>query len=205
MLMTPYRSKQVSDKIIEQKFKKNEFSFSPTHEERFSLKYNDIPHFSFDVNENKHVYGRPGLQGKMDYVRSFKTWEDVLSMVGEWLENLRHNIDIGNPWEDVNSSSQKIFNGNEEEILNDEDRKFIDEKLDIILEALSTMDININAIRVDLEHLKKSSEQISKKDWQLMFYGSLFGWVVNETIPKESINNVFSTIMTHFKNIRLIG
>lgn len=204
MIITPVRSRQVADKIVENGFQKSEFTFTPTHEARFKLVFKPNEHFQIDFNEKGHSFARPGPNGNMSFTREFKTWENVLDLLSEWLKILKENIEIGNPWEENNTSYQNIFTENVEEKMSRFESDFVNEKLDIILEALSTMDISINEIKEDLDYLKNSSNKVSKKDWQIMFHGSFFGWMLSNAIPSDSSKKIWEMIMNEFNSGKLL-
>src|SRR5690606_26856131 len=112
-----------------------------------------------------------------------------------WLKSIRENIEIGNPWEDIENEEMNDLNFDSyEEIFNNKEQIIIEKKLDLFLLEFEKLKIDTNIIKEDIQHLKTMSGKISKKDWILLFLGSTTSWIFASLLPPEHTHTIWNTV-----------
>jgi hypothetical protein len=157
---------------------------------------------------SSNLYTSPGANGKLvDIVNWESNFYSNVRLMKTWLGNLKLNLDIGDPWAELaDHNDKKIHIGDDkQESFSEEDIDFVDKKLDIILEALQEFATDFNRIKDDLNYLKSSGKNVSKKDWGLMMMGNVMGWAMSSAIPKEAIGEVWTIIVQNLENQNLIN
>jgi len=124
----------------------------------------------------------------------------------DWLISLKENLQIVDPWNEIGSFENENINigNNKEEYFSEADIDFIDEKLEVILEALKEFATDFERIKDDLEYLKSPGDKISKKDWGLMVMGNVMGWAMSNSIPPNSLHQVVEIVLHNLQNQMLL-
>lgn len=210
--MSRVRRKQVADIILEKELSIEDFAFSVLGESSFELglKNNGESRFKAMEAGQKDKYlvtYTPGLYGRLSGRTITDSWHDTLKFVAYWIDAVKADEEAGDPWGFGESSgNEQIHIGNDNETrFSKEDVNFIEEKLDIVLEALKEFANDMSRIKEDLEYLKSSGSRVSKKDWGLMVMGNVMGWAMSNAIPKESVGDVWKIIVDNLENQNLIS
>jgi hypothetical protein len=215
--MTTIRKKQIADAIKSRNFALNDFDFEPMSSSNFNLIYKRDRNYKLLTDELGNVEFWPAQNGEVYYqnrkqdgiyeVYNDMPWSDRIDYINIWLSALNENLSINDPWAEIeNIENEKINIGNNgHEQLSEEEHDFVNEKLDIILEALKEFATDFERIKNDLEYLRKSGNKVSKKDWGLMVMGSVMGWGIDKAVPAESLHDVWNIILQNLGGQNLIG
>jgi hypothetical protein len=199
--MLPVRRNLIADKIKSSGLNVNDFLFSPVSNDEFILNYKPINEFKFwqsghrvsrDTQAKLYSY-TPGSNGKLNFSFEYKGFDSLLENMNGWLNAIRENIEIGNPWDSFDEIKQ-LFEINEftsyEEMFTDEDQIKTSQSLDDLVRHLETQNVDIKLIKEDINHLKTMTSKISKKDWKLLFVGSVTSWILSGQITFEHIHSL---------------
>lgn len=199
--MLPVKQKEITDRIQKLGFRKSEFSFTSTGEESYELSYKPNAHYNFKVDHNLNHSGVPGSKGKHQFNGRANNWLDSLSTLEAWLRYVKENVDVGDPWQEVISEQQKLNEetfGNYDETLTEEEQKVFSNKLDLMLDHFSALQLDIGKMKDDIAHLKDQSSKISKKDLLLLFIGTVSSYMMAGIIPPNMASEVWHYIIDLF-------
>jgi hypothetical protein len=209
IIMLPVRQKQIVETIEQAGLKKTEVEFIPTGPNKFEIYYKKNKFYCFKIDQKNTFKGIPGSDGRLAFQGQLKEWEGCLKALGIWVKYVLQNISIGNPWEEIENQKEDFtemnFDNYEELFSTDEQNKIAD-KLDKLLVEFERLHIDVTSITSDLDHLKSMSNQISKKDWILLFLGNITSWTFTNIIPNEHTNTIWEIVKDLFSgfNIKLL-
>jgi hypothetical protein len=118
-----------------------------------------------------------------------------------WAQNLKNEIDIGDPWEEIQklkNDINQIHFDSYEEMFTDSECGSIGSKLELFYKEVEKLSITSSQIKSDIEHLKEMTNKISKKDFMLLALGTIAQWVLGNIITPKHVNSVlflFQTIL----------
>lgn len=199
--MLPVKQKEITDRIQKLGFRKSEFSFTSTGEESYELSYKPNAHYNFKVDHNLNHSGVPGSKGKHQFNGRANNWLDSLSTLEAWLRYVKENVDVGNPWEEISENKERFYEesfGAYEEFLTVEEQQTLSQKLDLMLEHFGTLQLDVEKMKGDVEHIKTMSSKISKKDVMISIFGTIFSFILGGIIPAESVNAVIHYLVNLF-------
>jgi len=189
LTMLPVRQKQIVDKIKAAGLSPKDFEFRPVSHEEFSLTYKPIPSFIIGRVSNQNLYRfDPGPGGHPSITFQFKGFNGILEYLDQWFNAIKENISIGNPWEEIEEAKETMNNAafdSYDDVFTAEDQLLVASKLDFLIEEFKKLEIDVESIANDLDHLKVMSGRISKKDWFLLLLGNITGWIFGGVIPAE--------------------
>ena len=197
LVMSRIRKKAIADLILEEKFRLADFGMQPDGESAFRINYKPLPDYYFSCDKDGLVFFCPGPDGTLKRSIKALSWNNKMDLVEEWAVSLRRNVDAGDPWTHEEQNFQHI-NVESQSNFNEEDRNWVDEKLDIILEALKDFSTDLNRMKEDLAYLSGKSSSTSKKDWYMMFMGTFMGWMTNAVIPADKTHEAWEIIQQTF-------
>jgi len=208
LIMLPIRQKQIVDTIKKGGFKQKDFDFIPLSNEDFNIIYKAFPEYKYIKSEkiNQLYSMTPAPGGRIimgDQTRGFG--QRIVSL-GTWLKALKENIEIGNPWEEIRSfqnDMNEIRFDSYEEMFSKDERIKIDQKLNLLLDHIRTLEIETSQIQEDVKHLKSMAGTISKKDWILLLLGCITGWIFTNMITPEQTQLIWEYIKVLFSGFKL--
>ncbi len=200
VIMKNSTKKKVADEIIKAGLQIIDFEFTPTNEIYFTLVYKMEPDYSFIATFDKILYS-PG-SGILKRVKTrYQTWENAIIQLQKWLLNLKTELEISDPWEEIkklrNDINQIHFNSSQE-MFTDSERVSMESKIDFLLIEVKKLSLPSAQIISDIGHLKEMTHKISKKDFMLLALGTIAQWVIGNIITPEQSNSVlllFQTIL----------
>lgn len=209
IIMLPIKQKQVVDKIRAAGFKPNDFVFEPKSNEEFSLIYKAIPVFVYQrmAKPNTGNFGySPASNGNLRAAFRFTGFGSLMDNIDKWFDAIKENIEIGNPWEDIENTMDSMNFDSYEEMFSATEQVKIADTLDNMLSYFKTLEIDVSKIKDDVEHLKEMSSKISKKDWILLFLGNITGFIFTGLITTEHTSLVWVYVKNLFSgfNIKLL-
>ena len=209
LLMTPIRQKEIADAIKKSGFKLSDFDCTIISDMKFEVSYKQQPQYRYVTAPNpSYIYISPSAQGNLASTTLWaSSFQGNIALLDNWLANLKANLAIGDPWAEIETADNekiKIGDGSQEP-LNENERNFIDEKLDIILEALKEFATDFERIKSDLEYLKYAGGNVSKKDWGIMVMGNVMGWAMSNAIHKDALHDVWNIIVQNLGSQSLIA
>ncbi len=202
--MLPIKQKQIVDIIKAGGFKTNDYIFTPIDNESFILKLKNDVDYHLTIR-NKKYYIKPGQNGIMMAEGESTTWDKGLYWLEYWLKAVKENVEIGNPWEDIEDAKEQMNEMNfdsYEEIFNEEEQNKIEVKLNLLIAEIHKLNIDTTIIKEDISHLNKMSGQISKKDWILLLIGTVTSWVFSSELPLEYSQTIWGTVKTLFSGFK---
>lgn len=207
VIMSPVKQRDIALTIYNAQFQKNDFEFDFRSNVDFTITFVNEPSYYFKTDKDSWYSYSPGREGSMkESSAKFTPWASMLEAIKSWLLYLRENVEIGDPWQIGDFQSEGIHIGKaSQDKFSVADIDFIEQKLDVILEALKEFAQDFAKIKDDLEYLKGASEKVSKKDWGLMVMGNVMGWAMGNAIPKDSVSQVWHIILQNLGNQNLIS
>lgn len=204
IIMLPIKQKQVVDKITTAGFKASDFIFEPKSNEEFSLIYKAIPGYIFQRTENptaRRFEYCPGSNGEYKSLFIYLGFGSLIDNMDKWLSALKENIEIGNPWKEIEDTFESMVFNSYDEMFTVTEQENIAEKLNHLLTYFETLKIDVSKIADDIEHLNEMSSKVSKKDWIILFLGNITGFIINGLITTEDTSNVWAYINTLFSGL----
>ncbi|TVR42346.1 MAG: hypothetical protein EA392_00440 [Cryomorphaceae bacterium] len=211
LAMLPARQKRLADTIIECGFRPTEFDFEPLSNEAFNLKYKAIPAFQMKYQKGGNHKGyfniSPGPNQTMRKDIEIAGFEKTLVSLKQWLDYLRENVEVVNPWDEVESVKDEVFGDrfdSYEELLDDETIKMFDQKLTMLLEYFESQNVDVAEIKEDIAFLKTESKRAPKRSLRNQFMGIVLSWFVTGLVPPEIVPEAMEYIKRLFASFRLI-
>lgn len=209
--MLPLRQKKLVEAIVGTGFSKNEFDFIPETNESFQISYKKNPQFR--MKPGKEGSGQliyhlcPAEDGKINAIRKPRKFEESVAILKEWLEYLKENVEVGDPWEEFTEikailsrqdfdSYEEYFTEGEEEILN--------QKLDLLSGKLDELNVSNERIKEEIHHLKEMTNKMSRKDWTMLSMGFFVSWFLSGDIDYDFFHDLLNFVENLFSGYRLL-
>lgn len=202
--MLPVRQKVIVDKIKSLGFKLSDFKFNPATNDFFVINYLPITEYYISIHNKKYAL-MPAQNGILGAGGEAATWDTGLKWLDYWLRALKENIEVGNPWEDIEDAKEQM---NEmdfdtyEEVFNEEEQSKIEKKLDQLLLEITKLNIDTTEIKKDIIHLNTMSGKISKKDWVLLLMGTVTSWVFGNLLSPEHTQTIWECVKNLFSGFK---
>lgn len=204
IIMLPVRQKQVFQTIKNEGFDPFDFLFEPLTNDQFSITYRPNEEYNFSKsktpNQNSFVY-IPGHNGALKTSFNFASFQHLLKQLTIWLSNLKENISVGNPWQEIHKlrGSLEEFNVDSyEEMFSDEESILARDTIQSFSNYLEEIKVETSLIRKDLDHLSEMISKVSRKDWLFLFLGTITSWLIGGLIPPEEMGTVWDKVKTLF-------
>jgi hypothetical protein len=81
----------------------------------------------------------------------------------------------------------------------------VDEIKHLVRNQFEPTDEQMSAIEQTLDEVKEASTRVGRKDWAMMANGALLSLIVNDLVPAQVIQSVFSTLITGIGHIFGLG
>jgi hypothetical protein len=192
VIMKNSTKKKIADEITKAGLQIKDFEFTPTNEMFFTLVYKPEPDYSYNATIEKILYS-PGSGIQKRVKTRYQTWENAMTQLQKWLLNLKTELEISDPWEEIkklrNDINQIHFNSSQE-IFTDSERASMESKIDFLLIEVKKLSLPSAQIISDIAHLKEMTNKISKKDFMLLALGTIAQWVIGNIITPEQSNSV---------------
>ncbi|MFQ5963651.1 MAG: hypothetical protein ACE5KZ_05140 [Candidatus Scalinduaceae bacterium] len=139
--------------------------------------------------------------------------ESQMNCLRDWLKNLKREIQITDPWDEID----KYLPGGKINLENEkENSPFSYEQVEHITKALyklkeeirKTYDLDNNhnqLIQEKLNYLIDRSKRMGRIDWKNIFVATLMGLVVNLALNPEQAKGFWGLVKICFKGILLLG
>ena len=164
--------------------------------------------FRFLAAETGHACKfSPGHQHEFNYANGL-TWDYLMSVVRTWLRNLKREISVLDPWAEfeILSSTPTAMNlGNPEAHFTSDEIKIVHAQLDSLEAEMERLQLGSSverqAIRKAFEDLKTAAERIGKKDWRLVFVGTMASMVLEKVVSSGTMRSLWTLIDSAFHKI----
>ena len=203
--MLPVRQKAIVDLLKSNQLNPAHFDFVPISNDWFTIFYNRHSIFNFQFDKWKFDYC-PGPNGKFKVSGEIARWEGGIAQLNSWLQSLKENILIGNPWEEIEEVKERMSAMNfdsYEEMFNEDDRNRINLKLAKLLDYFEENKITSIDIKNELKHLSEMSDKVSKKDWIMIFLGLITSWIFQDIITSDKSQNIWEFISNLFQGLNI--
>ena len=202
--MLPVKQKQIVDKLKIAGYNYKDFSFNAIDNESFILTYKPNEFYNITIKDKRHRI-RPALGGEIETTGESANWKTTMLRLEYWLNALKENIDVGNPWEEIENAKEQMHEMNYEsyeEIFDKEDQNKIELKLDLLLDKINSLNIDTTIIKEDIAHLNKMSAKVSKKDWVLLLIGTVSSWVFSNVLSPEQTQTIWEAVKGLFSGLK---
>lgn len=202
--MLPVRQKEIVDKIKSLGFKLKDFKFNPATNDTFVINYLPITDFYISIQSKGYVF-KPAQNGILSASGEAATWDTGLKWLDYWLRALKENIEIGNPWEDIEEAKEQMHEmdfDTYEEFFSQEEQSKIEKKLDQLLLEIAKLNIDTTEIKKDIVHLNTMSGKVSKKDWVLLLMGTVTSWVFGSLLSPEHTQTIWEYVKNLFSGFK---
>lgn len=214
-IMLAIRQREITDSIIKNGFSLDDFEFKPISNDEFSIYYKPNKIFSLRQSAKKtqgikkmNVYTMiPFVKGVYKETFDFEGFDVLKEKLEIWLNALRENVEIGNPWDIFGNNtefSQDINFDSYEEVFTEEEEKVIHLKLDLLLGKIKKLELETSSISEDINHLKEMTNKISKKDWILLFVGMMSSWGLQTLAPSEVLDSIVGWTKELFSSFKFL-
>jgi hypothetical protein len=131
------------------------------------------------------------------------SWPQVMDALATWADEVKYEIDTPDLWAELKRVPQVLaasqatdasnapFTPNEQSEISgklDEIKKLVRERFELTDEQLAVIDER-------LDDAKEASTRLGRKDWILMFYGSVMSTFMTDAVPPTVIQTVLTTVV----------
>lgn len=202
IIMTRVRQKQIADELSKAGLNVNDFEFKPIAEIFFTIIYKKEPDYNFQALTNNVIF-TPGNGLSKTLKFNYSNFETTFKHITTWAKQLKAELDITNPWENVMDSERFQNTISDPKLLSpfsQPDKDFISEKLDQILLFVDNSREDYEVIKKDIHHLKEllSSTTITKKDWILLFVSTAVSGCWDNIFSIENISSIWNQLIHYF-------
>ena len=130
-------------------------------------------------------------------------WKTLISHFKAWLAKVKGQVQVPDKWK-LLSQAQSDFQFIEVPLgdhFSVEEYNMVTTKIDIFKESLKEINLTqeqYKSLSASIEELKESAKSISKKDWLLLFVGTIVTQSVALSITPENISSIWSIFKTVF-------
>jgi hypothetical protein len=129
-------------------------------------------------------------------------WNDLVPLVGQWLKNLRREINAPDLWAEVAkvkelASAVKTL-GPDRPFTTDERTRIAERLEDIHRFLLATRKLRGGQdafVRDRLNYLKEASGRQSREAWMLMFMGVILSFILSSIVPPEAVQEFLRLVV----------
>lgn len=127
-------------------------------------------------------------------------WEQVMQLFSRWGENLKSDVGTPDLWEELAKQSKEIQFPQEELILTPSEKRELNERIEdarkLLLEAANpNTSLEINR-KLDYLIAKTNSESLTRKDWKMIFLGTLTSLAVERLVTPQNVETALQIVFT---------
>jgi hypothetical protein len=146
------------------------------------------------------LYLRSTVEGSAenDYDRQSMAWEDLLALFSQWAEEVKVEADAPDLWDEVLRGTEFFGNAPRQDIRNTPftvaERNQIASQLreikDYVKESCTLTAKQTARMEEAFDEAGKASERIGRKDWILLFGGTLLSLVTSTILPAHVVEEI---------------
>jgi hypothetical protein len=130
-------------------------------------------------------------------------WDQLMVELGTWADEVRYEMNAPDLWAELRQvpevlaasqttdASNAPFTPNEQSEISrrlDEIKKLVQERFELTDEQLAVIDQR-------LDDAEEASKRLGRKDWIMMFYGSVMSTFMTDAVPPTVIQTVLTTVL----------
>jgi hypothetical protein len=218
-LILKSQKREIHDCIINTRLEPSMFEWDATGSKYAILDVSRLKYigtnyfFIFDfLRDEYYCTYSPGFQTPIRETRS-ADWNSQIDRVREWLKNLKREVEITDPWDDIGKYLP------EKEEINLEDEKenspFSYETVEHITNALHKLKDEIKKsynldteqdklVQEKLDYLIDCSKRMGRKDWYHIVIGAVIGLALKLDFTSEQAKGLWGLIKVCLKGIGLL-
>lgn len=155
--------------------------------------------FTIDSEDGLRFAGgtRVGEAGAYSYKAT--TWDALTKHFSEWVKDVKREVDAPDMWEELRRGKEFLREVSKENFPNTPftpaEQIQIEARLDEITEYVKkTYSLSVEQLeRIDrgFEEVKQASRRVGRKDWFLLFAGTLLTLVMSAILPPDAVQHAF--------------
>ena len=150
----------------------------------------------------------PGKQNEFTYGTGL-SWEYHLAMMREWLRNLKREIEVVDPWAGFDTLGSAVPNfARPDAPFAAEEIKIVHSQLDSIAAEIERLQIGSVAerevVKKSLDDLKRAAERVGKKDWYLIFLGTMASHALEKIVTPDTLRSVSALVGNAFHKLLVL-
>ena len=147
----------------------------------------------------------PGQQSEFTYGTGL-SWEYHLAMMREWLRNLKREIAVVDPWVELDGLGSAVPNfARPDAPFAAEEIKVVHSQLDSIAAEIERLQIGSVAerevVKESLDDLKRAAERVGKKDWYLIFLGTMASHALEKVVAPDTLRSIWALVGNGFHKV----
>jgi hypothetical protein len=157
--------------------------------------------FDFDPQQEKHAAEwSPGEEQPRDKT-TMMDWQLVLGVLTIWLQNVKREQTTPNFWERIGQERDLLAatgptgdTDNSPFSLDEQGEvaKQLNEVKELLARTYQLDGEQLNGIQAGLDDLRESSQRMGRREWLMMFVGTVTTWVLTGLIPPEGAPKVLN-------------
>jgi hypothetical protein len=130
-------------------------------------------------------------------------WDQLIDQVAEWAQEVKYELDTPDLWRELKSSSRVLAELDDESATTAPftagEQLQISERLAEIKEYVrrtyEPSEEQMAQIERRFDEAGEASRRIGRKDWKLMFMGTVFGLAANDLVPAGAVHSIFAVLL----------
>jgi hypothetical protein len=130
-------------------------------------------------------------------------WQATLERVGSWAWRAKHYINTPDLWANLRSARTTLASSRFEALANTVFNRYeqseIAERLSeiktYIRETYSLSTAQMSRIEARLDDAEEASRRLGRKDWLLLFGGTILSLIITDLVPPEVVQHIFTATL----------
>jgi hypothetical protein len=130
-------------------------------------------------------------------------WDQLIDQIAEWAQEVRYELDTPDLWQALKNTSRVIIELDREPATNapftaEEQLQISGRLAEIkryVRETYEPSEEQMALIERRFDEAEEASQRIGRKDWKLMFMGTVFALVANDLVPAGAVHSIFAVLL----------
>jgi hypothetical protein len=207
------QTNQIFDLITKHKLVPSKFLLYKAETDFLNIKYGGGEYY-FDISFIDPKYRMKYSPGELTLITEFEfsnmEWAAKLKYIDSWLQNLKEETEEPDKWEGYYYFPKSFKDSGinwEEQDFTTEEKNVVNEKLYLLKEGISKLDLledQIENLNKSIDNLSKKVDNLNKIDWKNMLVGTLFNKFFDLSISSEVAKQIWNMVTQLFSNIPLL-
>lgn len=131
------------------------------------------------------------------------TWTKVEERVRRWAEEVKHDVDTPDLWAELQREREILTAARYEDVENtpftSDEQAEIGEQLqrikELVRKTYSLSEAQMLSLEAKLDDIEAAAGRIGRKDWQLLFCGTMFSVIVTRLLPPDAVQDILVKVL----------
>lgn len=147
-----------------------------------------------------HYRVRRAIPEEYDDERHDETWSSTVRLMESWARDVKDFMNTPDPWAELRRENE-VLSGVEYDTMTN--APFTPDEQTRIAEVLSEIKASlaehyalspdeITHVEARLDVIEEATHRVGRKDWLMMFYGTIFTLVVTALVPQDAVSHIIN-------------